>query len=69
MENTGNMGNTKKSYRKVEDQLENAETVYKRVKEEMAQGIVDTIKISHAMGMLNGAHMRAIKENKRHLLQ
>lgn len=51
-----------------EQLLDNANAAWRRVKENVANGIIDIYQISAAMSMLNGVHEKAINENKRHLL-
>lgn len=46
-----------------------AERQYNRMKERLAQGVIDREEIFMAMDALNMAHLAAIKENKRHLIR
>lgn len=59
----------KKRFTCVEDQIKCANSEWEKTKENVSKGIVDKDQIATAMGMLNGAHFRTIKENKRHLIK
>ena len=53
----------------VEEQINEAKNEWKIIQKDIENGNIVHSKIAFIMGKLNGAHGRAIKENKRHLLE